>query len=235
MRMPPNLETITFCLAMLATGLTGTPFGHAQAPGVVIAEQSKKGRDRADDKIREAVAELDAAGQLVGAKDLSAQMSKPLSRRLTLPARFEVSLGASEIAKKARASVMRVGWSYLCHRCGDWHLNLAGGYAITTDGAIATCAHVLEAPDIKKGAMIAVDYEGNVFPITAVLAHDSRMDAAIVQVDQTLTPLPLSDVVHPGDDAFCLSSPLDQRGYFSRGMVNRFTGTVRIAGRAMLA
>ena len=70
--------------------------------------------------------------------------------------------------------------------------------------------------------MIAVDYEGNVFPITAVLAHDSRMDAAIVQVDQTLTPLPLSDVVHPGDDAFCLSSPLDQRGYFSRGMVNRF-------------
>lgn len=70
--------------------------------------------------------------------------------------------------------------------------------------------------------MIAVDYEGNVSPITAVLAHDSRMDAAIVQVDQTLTPLPLNDAVQPGDDAFYFSNPLDQRGYFSRGMVNRF-------------
>ncbi|MCH1506419.1 MAG: family 20 glycosylhydrolase [Verrucomicrobiales bacterium] len=222
MRSPLDIVSIVFYLFILAIANTALSISHAQAPGVAIAEQSGKGRDRDDDRIRKAVADLDAAGKLIKGEELRAQTSEPLSRRLTLPAPFQESLGAAEIAKKARASVMKVGWSYLCHRCGDWHLNLAGGYAITTDGAIATCAHVLKAPDMKKGGMIAVDYEGNVFPITAVLAHDSRMDAAIVQVDQTLTPLPLNDAVYPGDDAFCLSNPLDQRGYFSRGMVNRF-------------
>lgn len=109
MRRSLTRNTINILLAILTIEFAVTPFSHAQAPGVSIAEQSGKGRDRDDDRVREVVAELNAAEKLFGAEELKAQTSKPLSRRISLPAPFEKSLGAAEIAKKARASVMRVG------------------------------------------------------------------------------------------------------------------------------
>jgi hypothetical protein len=58
--------------------------------------------------------------------------------------------------------------------------------------------------------------------VTAILACDDAMDAAIVTIAATLTPLPLATDVRPGDRAYCWSRPLEQRDFFGAGMVNRF-------------
>ena len=95
---------------------------------------------------------------------------------------------------------------------------------MSSDGVIATCAHVIdtEGMKIREGGLIAVDQTGKVFPVKAILANDPKMDAAFIKIDCATVPLPLNDQIRPGDESFCLSRPLGQKDYFSQGMVNRF-------------
>jgi S1-C subfamily serine protease len=118
-----------------------------------------------------------------------------------------------------------VGWFYKCTRCTRWHFNLAGGYAITVDGAVATCHHVVEPGDtMKEGYLIAVTVDGEVLPVGEVLAANKLTDACIVRVrsEQPLKPLAVNTEIQPGDEVWCYSDPAGREGYFSRGMVNRF-------------
>ena len=102
-------------------------------------------------------------------------------------------------------------------------MNLAGGYAISAD-AVATCDHVVDTTQtIREGYLIVADHDGNVYPVTSILARSVAMDAAIVRVEGgKLTPLPLNGGVRLGAAAYCYSSPLGERQYFSDGIVNRF-------------
>jgi hypothetical protein len=124
----------------------------------------------------------------------------------------------------ARRSHLRVGWSYLCEKCGKWHLNLAGGYALTTSGAVATCFHVVSpGPGMREGCLVAVDDGESVLPVVEVLAANHDSDACIVRIAGTgFRPLPLNTKVYPGDTAYCYSDPVEHRDYFSAGIVNRF-------------
>jgi hypothetical protein len=118
---------------------------------------------------------------------------------------------------------MRIGWLYLCTECDKWHLGLSGGYAITKNTA-ATCEHVI-APleDMKEGYLVAADDDDNLFAVTEVLASNQALDTAIVRIKtDNLSPVPFSTDVEPGDTVYCFSDPVDRRGYFSQGMVNRF-------------
>jgi hypothetical protein len=133
-------------------------------------------------------------------------------------------LPAREICIAARRGHVRVGWSYLCDKCGSWHLKLAGGYILTTKGAVATCFHVIEpGPEVRDGCLVAVGEEGTVFPVAEVLAANSESDACIVRVaGGDFKPLPLNTNVYPGDTVYCYSDPAEHRDYFSAGIVNRF-------------
>jgi hypothetical protein len=117
-----------------------------------------------------------------------------------------------------------VGWSYLCDKCEHWHVNLAGGYVLTADGAVATCYHVVQPrKEVRDGCLVAANEEGKVFPVTEVLAANKYSDVCILRVSgAAFVPLPLSTNVYPGDAAYCYSDPLDHRGFFSRSIVNRF-------------
>jgi hypothetical protein len=122
-------------------------------------------------------------------------------------------------------SHLRVGQFYICSKCDKWHLDLAGGYAITADGAVATCAHVIAPPpNMKEGWLVAVTEEDVLLPVTEVLACNVGTDCAIIRVksDKPLTPLPFSFDVSPGDPVWCFSDPGGKRGYFSEGIVSRF-------------
>ncbi len=195
---------------------------YAQAVGVPIVEQSPEGFDLDEAKLGKLIAALHEEGKLLSVETLEAQMKSPVAEPITLKEKSDKLLDPEAVVRVARAGSVRIGWCYLCDSCDDWHLSLAGGYAISADGAVATCAHVIDAPPSKKASLVVADHDGNVFPVTKVLAFDELMDAAIVKVDHKLTPLALNADVRPGEDAFCFSSPLDQMGYFSRGMVNRF-------------
>jgi len=133
-------------------------------------------------------------------------------------------LSGREVAARARAAHVQFGWYYLCKNCSNWHINLAGAYAVSED-AIGTCHHCVEPKesDMKEGYLIGVDHHGEVLAVTAVVAKSQSMDAAILRVEGAkLEPLPFNDAVAPGDPAYCYSAPLGQTGYFSEGIVNRF-------------
>ena len=181
--------------------------------------------DRQNDPVMlKMAAEMRDGGKLLTSDVLLPQLKNPKCK-LTLPPLRTQKLAGRDIWAAARKSYLRVGWFYECSKCDHWHLDLAGGYAITADGAVATCYHVAETPaKFVKGHMIVATDDGRVFPVTAIIAANAKSDACILRVksDTPLTPMPLSDAAYPGDTVYCFSDPMGFRGYFSQGMVNRY-------------
>ncbi|MFK7740234.1 MAG: serine protease [Planctomycetota bacterium] len=200
----------------------------AQAPGVVVHDQSFEGVEREEQGVSEEVAELAEADQLLSLEDCRKLMRKPVARALQLPAARGQVLDAAGVHRLARGAFVRVGWCYLCTRCDNWHTELACGYLISKDGGIATCAHVLEEPavEMRQASLVAVDANGSVHPVRSIVAVDEAMDAAVVTIAAAaaaeLAPIAFDDQVRPGDMSYCKSRPMDQRGFYSAGMVNRF-------------
>jgi hypothetical protein len=214
-------------LLLLAVALAATPLARAQSPAVPLYPADSKSDTRVSDEVKK----LREAGALLRETALTNQFSRK-SCELALPSPRSSRMTGRELWAAARASHLRVGWNFLCTRCNNWHLNLAGGYALTKDGAVATCFHVVKTPaNFKEGFLVAADEQGRIHAVTEILAGDERTDACIIRTSaRDLKPLPLSTNVFPGDRAFCFSDPLDQRGYFSDGIVNRFIQRPRSSG-----
>ena len=213
-------KRISNALTLLSLGLALalTPVIHAETPMRVYSDP------RNDPVVQKAATELRDAGRLLTSEVLIPQL-KNAKCKLTLPPPHTQKLTGRDIWSAARQSYLRVGWFYLCSKCDRWHTNLAGGYVITADGAVATCHHVAQTPEkFARGHMIAATDDGRVFPVTAILAADAKSDSCIIRVkaDAPLTPLPLSSTARPGDTVYCFSDPMGFRGYFSQGIVNRY-------------
>ena len=171
---------------------------------------------------------LRAAGALLDkdrvAAALGARRSKPLN--LKLPDASKKPMEPREIAARARRALVRIGWYYRCPDCKEWHVNLAGGYALTADGIAATCFHCVDPAEdkgMRAGFLVAMDSEGTLLPITEILSRDKEMDAAVVRVaGGRFTPLALNAQAMPGDAVYLYSDPEGVAGYFSAGIVNRF-------------
>jgi hypothetical protein len=194
----------------------------AQAPGVTIV------RDRGEqfaDLVRQANRYRDR-GELLTVESVRKQLNrKTCSLQLPRPATKRLSDRA--IWERCRDAHARVGWHYLCTKCDRWHQNLAGGYFITTDGAIATGFHVIQpGENLREGYLVAATDDGRLLPVTEILAGNEQTDTAIIRVktDPGITPKPLAlkTAVYPGDTVWCYSDPLGRSSYFSKGMVNRF-------------
>ncbi|MCP5557357.1 MAG: trypsin-like peptidase domain-containing protein [Verrucomicrobiaceae bacterium] len=192
----------------------------AQAPGVPVYDEVGDGVD--DPKLLAAFQGLRKAGGLPSLEELRGQMTRTKCV-LELPVASTTELPKRELWKRARAAHLRVGWAYLCTKCDEWHLDLAGGYAVAKN-AVATCGHVVQEPrNMKVGSLVAAGDDGNVFAVTEVLAMNRALDSALLKVGvETLTPLPLSTDVVPGDAVYCFSDPMGRQGFFSEGIVNRF-------------
>jgi hypothetical protein len=210
---------LAWIIAVAAAG--GLPAA-AQAPGVLICNQGRLDSQYQTGLV-DAAKELYAAGDGLRMPTAGKQM-KRASCQLVLPEASTSRLAARDICIAARQSHVRIGWWYLCGKCGKWHLNLAGGYWLTADGAAATCFHVVDPKgDMREGCLVAVDDKGKVFPVAEVLAADRDSDACIVRIaGEGFTPLPLNTNLYPGDTVYCYSDPIDHRDYFSAGIVNRF-------------
>ena len=204
----------------------------AQAPGVPICRQMGQESQYTARLLGDAK-KLFSADKAIKLAQVRTEL-KRTSCQLTLPKASKRKLPGREICIAARHGHLRVGWSYLCDKCGNWHLNLAGGYILTTKGAVATCFHVIEpAHEVRDGCLVAVDEEGIVFPVAEVLAANPESDACIVRLaGGGFKPLPLNTDVYPGDTVYCYSDPVEHRDYFSAGIVNRFyqLGASRSAG-----
>lgn len=193
----------------------------AQSSGVPVYQEGRGSKTQAAvtegaKKLLEAKALLPMAAVL--------EQSKRTSCELVLPGAETKEMKGRERWQRARAAHVRVGFYFLCTKCDKWHLDLAGGYAITADGAVATCAHVITAPEgMKEGYLIAATDDDVVMPVLEVLAVNAGKDSAIIRVKaDKLTPLPLGTDVTPGDAVWCFSDPSGKRGYYSEGIVSRF-------------
>lgn len=196
----------------------------AQSTGVPIYEESGRGLPGQDGLMRQAKQLLDE-GALLPYDQLKEQLQRK-ECTLTLPPAKTQPLSARERWQAARQGHLRIGYYYLCTKCDKRHLNLAGGYVLTADGAVATCGHVVDLPaNMKEGHLIAVTDDDVVFPVTEILAMDPARDSAIIRVKAPapLTPLPLVTEVIPGDPVWCFSDPSAKRGYYSEGIVSRFS------------
>jgi len=168
---------------------------------------------------------LREAGKLMDVRQVAAALKSPKPTPLVLPAPSAQRMEPRAIAELGRKALVRIGWFYLEKGTKEWHVNLADGYAITADGAVATCHHCIapEEQEMTEGFLIASDASGNVLPVTAVLAQDQEMDAAILRVEGgKFTPLPLNDQTAPGEAVYVFSDPMCAVGYFTSGMLNRF-------------
>ena len=212
--MKTLLATITFAIA-------GTTLSLAQAPGVPIERNGNRKQDAA--LLAKAKTLMDAGKLKLTLAVAKEQLKKPQPGLVEFPEPRTQPLSGREIAKTAREGYVMFGWYYRCTRCDAWHLSLSGAYAVAKD-TVATCYHCVQsADDMREGFLIAVDSSGEVLPVTAVLATSEKADGALLRVEGgKLSPLPMSDAISPGDAAYCYSSPLDQSGYFSDGIVNRF-------------
>ncbi len=194
----------------------------SQSPGVpVYPEGCGSGSQAA---LLKKAHQLREAGKLLPMAKAAEQLTRT-SCELTLPAADTKPLGGRERWQRARQAHIRVGHLYLCEECDKWHLDLSGGYAITADGAVATCCHVLPAPPkMREGFLLAATDDNEVLPVTEILAVSSGTDCAILRVhsEKPLTPLPLGLDVVPGDALWCFSDPSGKRGYYSEGIVSRF-------------
>jgi hypothetical protein len=193
----------------------------AQAPGIPI--ESNLPPQRIDDYRKQAHA-LRNSGRLLGAPQVVEQMAQPAGKAFELPLPRTQPLTGREVADRARRATVRVGWYARHEGARRWSLVLAGGYAVTADGLVATCRHCIEPlPDMAEGGLVAVDARGRLHAVKQIVAADETLDACLVQLDASgFEPLPLNDQIAPGDAAYCLSDPFGQNGYFSAGIVNRF-------------
>lgn len=210
-------HTCALLLLLVSARIAG-----AQAPGVPVYAEGRGARPNA--VLTEQAKKLQGDSELLSMTKVLEQAQRTQCD-IVLPAADSNPLTARERWQRARMSHLRVGQFYICSKCDKWHLDLSGGYVITADGAVATCAHVIAPPpNMKEGWMVAVTEEDVVLPVTEVLACNIGTDCAIIRVksEQPLTPLPLSLDVSPGDAVWCFSDPDGKRGYFSEGIVSRF-------------
>lgn len=126
---------------------------------------------------------------------------------------------------------------------GDSAYKTASAVAITPDGICATNYHVV-ADIVLNGSLgnnnkddmmrFLMDFDGNVYPVTGILAADPLNDWALIKIDpcgRKLTPAPIGNDIPIGTSVYCLASPSEAHFHFTDGMVaNRTRKTNKRTG-----
>jgi len=198
----------------------------AQSEDTPIFRQSPQAKKETEKRVAKQILRLRDEHSLISKAEIDKQLLAPQPAVIHLQKPRQENLTADQVAAWARKTNLRVGYCYQCPNCDDWHVNLAGGYAIAED-VIVTCHHVLDSnTKMRDGYLVVIDFEGNMAAAMAVLASSKAMDVAIVRVaGAKFTPVSLNRDIRQGDSSFCFSYPLRQEGYFSAGIVNRFYWT----------
>lgn len=203
------LFAVGFSLALIGDLFAGTP-----RYIVEDAVYTKTATDGAE--------KLHAEGKLVSLGALFAQQPSKEPVKFATPVTKPIA--ATELYDHLRAGTVAIGAFYHCHKCGDWHLNLATGFAVAEGGIVSTCAHVLayDEDEMKDAFAVAVDAEGHAFPVEALLTKDEESDTCLVRVaGAKLRPLPVRAGALPGERVYCLSHPNGHYFMFTQGIVAR--------------
>jgi hypothetical protein len=215
MNLPRVLSVVLFvaCVSHIQAQSGDTPIADQSPAGIKKADAAIIEKAKALMKDKKLLAHTEVKKQLINPKPISIDL-KPVQTR---------PMALEDVSATARKANLRVGYCYLCPRCDNWHLNLAGGYPIAKD-VVATCDHVADTKiEMREGYLIVADHDGNVFPVTSIIARSIAMDAALIHcAGAEFEPLALNGSARQGAAAYCYSTPMGQQNYFSDGIINRF-------------
>ncbi|MEI8234880.1 MAG: serine protease [Verrucomicrobiota bacterium] len=147
----------------------------------------------------------------------------PKPCRVELLPQSTTEMRGRDLARRAAAAYVNVGWVFQCSKCSRWHAKLAGGYAIAPD-TVVTARHVVNPPEnmmAGTGIPVVVRGEEEILPVSGIVAANVGMDTVVMKVlCKNLAALPLRGEIEVGDPVYCLSDPAGCRGIFTTGIVN---------------
>jgi serine protease Do len=166
-------------------------------------------------------AKLGAANKVVKASALVEQLKTRPNCAIALAKPSAQPIPASEYYARLRQSVLVMGGTYLCSKCGHTHVITAAGYPIAAHGVCVTNYHVVN--NTQSEALFAMTPEGRVMNVKEVLAASETDDVAIVQLDgDGLTPLPLVADAPVGSRVRVISHPNSAFYTMTEGIVSRY-------------
>jgi serine protease Do len=136
-------------------------------------------------------------------------------------------LHEDEVYEACKNSVLVIGTLYKCSRCPNDHIRAASGFIVSEEGVGVTSYHIFQgdATDERADiAHVAMDYHGNVFPITEVLAASKTDDLAVFRFDargEKLRALTLGKGASVGSDVQVIGHPHSMFYSFTKGTVSR--------------
>jgi serine protease Do len=200
------------------------------APSLLLAAPGSSVREPIDDprvfaKLNAEVTKLASTGKapLASAARME-QAKRATTAAVQLLPPSSQPLSREEVRARAAASTVLFGTAYKCDRCPDWHASMASGVIVHPSGVIATNHHVAAAA--KGDAMGVLLADGTFLPVIEVLAARTPQDVALVRVDtqgRRLPALPVRTDLPAGADVVCLSNPDGSFGYFTHGIVSRYS------------
>ena len=155
--------------------------------------------------------------------ELNKQLKNVSGKKVKIPKVSSFVYDPRNLYELCKPSTLIVARLYKCGYCTNWHSGSATGFPLSKDGVFATNYHVIDQFD---GETLAVmDTEGNIFPVTDVLAGDKKSDVAILRAaGAKFRPLPLGDPAAIGSSVHVISHPDGMFYYYSKGMVSLYDG-----------
>lgn len=103
-----------------------------------------------------------------------------------------------------------------------WKTAFSTGFAVHEDGILSTSAHVFDHDD-RDHAVVVMDSQNRVFPITELLAVDRHADTCLFRTTaKGLKPLPLAKDLLPGTPIRVMGHPGDSFFFFSAGLIANY-------------
>jgi S1-C subfamily serine protease len=155
-------------------------------------------------------------------KTLRTQLQRVHSCSLDLPRAAAEELSPGDIYARRARGVLVVG-VLAKPRKKNAKFEMAGcsGFALTAEGIFVTNYHVVDNPEGET--LVVMTHQGDVTPVTEVLAADKLSDVAILRAPgATFTPLPLAaDAPPAGAQVWVISHPDHNFFSLTSGLVSR--------------
>lgn len=156
---------------------------------------------------------------------------------ISLPSPARRKLSPEQVAQRARAGTLVVGYLHLCKNCPHYHVIAGAGIVLTEDGVIATCHHLVSDADAK--VFVAMTGDGRCYPVKELLASSHTNDVVLLRLEtggKRLTALPLEERAPVGSRVYVLGHPESHYYTFTEGIVARhFTGQAETGAAEMMS
>jgi len=220
---PPVKSLPLFLLlsaGLLAQDQTGTnaPIPAKDPRYIVEDEHFESNAGKAADQ-------LASEGKLVSYIELAKKAPKHHEATL-LKATSDHALQPTELADTLRHSTVAMGLRYQEPHSKKWRFMVGATAFAVAPETLSTSLHVMTIdPTMMRDAQaVAVTEDGNVYPVTEILASSDRADTCLIKVPGlTLPALPLRVGVRPGESIWCMSHPDGFAYMFTGGQVARIS------------